>query len=147
MLTLVTGIPASGKTTFCKDKPTFSWDSWVLVYTGIKNVEEAGIAFSKDKNGLAALADAIVAEYDGSLFVDAPIMYASLRTELVALLKKRGIQDINCIYLLCPVYLASGRNVQRGLPISREALYSAFACQEYPTTAEGFTTVNFIVSE
>lgn len=146
MLTLVTGIPAAGKTTYCEGHHCFSWDEWVKTYTDKTNVEEAGYLFAHNANGIADFAKAVIAEGTDELLVDAPICNKQPRVDFITCLKDNGIQYVKCVYLLCPVYVANDRNNARQNPISRNALYSAFASQEFPTIEEGFTEVEFLVS-
>lgn len=146
MLTLVTGIPAAGKTTYCKGHHCFSWDDWVKVYTGKTNVEEAGYIFANNTKGIADFTTAILSEGIEDLFIDAPICNKQPRIDLVTCLRTNGVDYIKCTYLLCPVYVACDRNNAREKPISRDTLYRAFASQEFPTLSEGFTEIEFIVS-
>ena len=117
----VAGIPASGKTTFCREKENavvFSLDDWLKHHYG----------------------------EDNPFFLDDGAVDSTRRRAIVAGLKKRGVDYVSCIYLLCPMYEAAERNVKREWPISRDNFYMSCTRQEYPTEEEGFREVCFMVN-
>lgn len=146
MVTLVTGIPSSGKTTYCTGKNYFSCDEWVKKYTNTPDIEEAGQIFLSAPNGLKDMAQAIQEAYIPKLFIETPLIIKKTRIELVSFLHNNGIADIKCVYLLCPLYVALKRNESRKTSIHKEIIYTAFMKQEYPTASEGFTEVKLVVN-
>jgi len=149
---LVAGIPASGKSTYCggRDAAVFSFDSWLLRHYGEPNVEKAGWRFINDKNGLNEYLDDVVRarkSVEGTdFYLDDGAVDRKRRKSIIAGLKKRGIEHIDCVYLLCPMYEAAERNIAREWPISRDNFYQACTRQEYPTEDEGFDSVKFVVT-
>ena len=146
MVTLVTGIPASGKSTYCQNKNNFCFDSWVKQVTSASDVEEAVKIFMCNKDKGAILTHKLQQLDTNNLHLDMCIVKADDRKFLLSCLKAANIAHVNCVYLLCPLYTAIIRNRTRIPVISDEAIYSAFTRQEFPTVSEGFANINFIVS-
>lgn len=145
MLYFVTGIPASGKTTYCKDKNSINFDEWVINFTKHTVIEKATTEFNKNfLENMSAFADEVRKQYHDTLYIDCCALQAKERSAFVQHLKYLGIESISCIYILCPLYQAIKRNDSRENPLSKETIYRCFTQQEYPTTAEGFSNVNFI---
>lgn len=148
----VAGIPASGKSTYCegRDAAVFSFDVWLTSHYGETDVEKAGWMFITDPQGLDKYLNAVARAWrcitDFDFYLDDGAVDRKRRKAIIAGLKKRGIEHIDCVYLLCPMYEAAERNIAREWPISRDNFYQACTRQEYPTEDEGFDSVKFVVT-
>lgn len=150
MIVFVAGAPGTGKTTICKEKSSvFSFDEWLLETYGHADVERCGFDWINDPKGMDRYLDAVASAYFSShddLWLDDGAVDRDRRMAVVSGLARRGVRDMRCVYVLCPLYDAAGRNAARKRPIPRELFYDSWARQEFPTTDEGFFSVEFVVS-
>lgn len=105
--------------------------------------------YLQDKTGPDAYLDAVAAAYTRNncrLWLDDGAVERKRRIAILEGLKKRNIATVECIFLLCPLYEAAERNRKRDWPIQREIFYSSWSRQEFPTKAEGFVRVRFVVT-
>lgn len=106
--------------------------------------------FITDPRGLDEYLNAVARAWrcitDFDFYLDDGAVDKERRKAIVAGLKKRGIDHIDCVYLLCPMYEAAERNIARERPISRDNFYQACTRQEYPAEDGGFDSVHFVVT-
>ena len=147
MITLVCGIPAAGKSTWCGDKPVLSFDVWAIRRYDQWNANDAGQAYASDPHGRDAFLDAIAQAAAGcpDLCVEVMALTREERRAMVGGLTQRGCGEVSCVYVLCDLLSAVHRNQDRDIPVNRGILYKAWAMQEFPTKDEGFISVTFCV--
>ena len=139
MYTLISGCPATGKTTLLRWFPRrIDFDDWLTMYTGLP-LREANELYQQKRSSLhkayinhikntpdAAIADCLVTREERKEFLE------SLS------------EPVQLIYLVAPLDVLIERNKKRGSPISEITIVERYWHQQLPDASEGFTTVIYL---
>lgn len=149
MLTIVAGVPATGKSTMCTGMHPFEFDEWVRAQYGTEDVEQATCQFRADYPASNnAYLDAVCAECAkrNVVLVDT-FTYRSDRVLALGHFKAHGIGPIRLIYLVASWKTVEARNRARKKPLNEGIVMNMFFNQEFPFRTEGFDYVEILSND
>ncbi len=149
MLTIVAGVPAVGKSAACAELSPFEFDDWVRARYAAEDVEEATRRFRAEypASNLAYLDAVSDACRRGDVVLADTFVYRDDRVKALARLRAHGISPIRLVYLVASWRTIEARNRARARPLSEGTVMNLWFNQEFPSSAEGFDSVEILSNE
>lgn len=143
MLTVIVGVPCSGKTTLAQTFPRYlSFDWWVEKRYGVPFKEAMRIYRREypagDKEWLETVCQAYAG---GDLAIEDALVTRRLRMEALAHFRSRGVGPLRLVYLDVPLEVLLKRNETRERPHRPELVERFFRAAELPKPDEGWDSI------